>query len=148
MHADDGTTTDAKRPDGRRRRRRVRGALTALAAWLAASGAAAAPGESTLGIIATPTCVGDCDDDGSVAVNELVAGVRIALGGPLQLCPAISCHDDRAVGVDCVVQAVQHALTGCPQAGVLCGNAVCAADEVCCDALFSVCAPPDMFCIH
>jgi hypothetical protein len=41
---------------------------------------------------AAPTCVGDCDDDGTVTVDEIVKGVNIALGElPLDQCPRLAC---------------------------------------------------------
>jgi hypothetical protein len=60
-------------------------------------------------------CIGDCDRDRRVAINELVQGVNIALGGaPLAECPSFDCNESEEVTVDCIVRAVGAALNGCP----------------------------------
>lgn len=65
----------------------------------------------------TPTvgrCVGDCDHNGKVAVNELVRGVNIALStASLEGCPEFDCNGNGHVSVDCLVRAVNSALRGC-----------------------------------
>jgi len=59
-------------------------------------------------------CVGDCNDDGEVPVDELVAGVGIALGqSSVAGCPALDRDEDDAVGVDELVAAVSSAIDGC-----------------------------------
>jgi len=67
----------------------------------------------------TPTpieCVGDCDGDGHVRVDELVKGVNIALGtAPCDDCTAFDANGDRKVEIEELVQAVNHALYGCPE---------------------------------
>ena len=76
--------------------------LLAVAVLLVASGAQA-------------RCVGDCFGGGTVAINELVLGVLVALGeAPPDECPAFPAC---AVGPVCIadlVGAVGHALDGCP----------------------------------
>ena len=68
---------------------------------------------------ATPTsapapCAGDCNGDGSVAVNELITGVNIALGtAPADACDALDRDDDGGVAVPELVQAVNRAVGGC-----------------------------------
>lgn len=60
-------------------------------------------------------CVGDCGGDGVVAVNELVTGVSIALGGAaLSSCPSLDADGDATVSIAELVAAVSHALDGCP----------------------------------
>jgi hypothetical protein len=60
-------------------------------------------------------CAGDCDGDGQVAVNELVTGVGIALGGqPLAACPSVDGDGDGTAGIAELVAAVNGALLGCP----------------------------------
>jgi len=60
-------------------------------------------------------CVGDCNGDGMVAVDELVKGVNITLGTlPLSECGAMDFNGDVAVTVDELVTAVTRALDGCP----------------------------------
>ena len=59
-------------------------------------------------------CLGDCDGNGIVSVDELVLGANIALG--LQQpasCPAFDCNHNGQVTVDCLVKAVNAALSGC-----------------------------------
>ncbi len=64
---------------------------------------------------AAAACVGDCNGDRAVAVNELITGVNIALGAAtLDTCPAFDCRDGQPIGIDCIVQAVNSALGGCP----------------------------------
>lgn len=59
-------------------------------------------------------CPGDCDGDGRVAVNELVAAVSIALGiDDLAACPVAAGSDDVAVTIDDLVRAINAALDGC-----------------------------------
>ena len=48
--------------------------------------------------IGTPVvaCVGDCNGDGMVSVDEMVEGVRISLGeAPLSQCPAFDANGKR-----------------------------------------------------
>ena len=60
-------------------------------------------------------CVGDCDHSRDVTVNELIAGVSIALGTqPLSTCPAFDCAATGHVEVSCLIAGVNAALDGCP----------------------------------
>lgn len=62
-------------------------------------------------------CPGDCDGDGSVTVNEVVASVNIALGnGAVDSCPAVDANGDGDVTINEIVLAVSNALSGCPVA--------------------------------
>lgn len=57
-------------------------------------------------------CVGDCNEDGGVAINELLALVRIFLGElPSQACPALG---DESLSLARLTLAVRNALRGCP----------------------------------
>jgi Tol biopolymer transport system component len=59
-------------------------------------------------------CGGDCDGDGTVAINELVLGVGIALGSsPLSGCASFDTDGDGAVAINELVAAVTAALNGC-----------------------------------
>ena len=59
-------------------------------------------------------CVGDCNADGAVTVDELVTMVNIALGNaPIANCLAGDSSGDGMITVDEIVQAVNHALNGC-----------------------------------
>jgi cytochrome c peroxidase len=60
------------------------------------------------------TCPGDCDDSGSVTVEELVRGIQMALGGsPLALCLSFDPNADGEVDVVELVGGVRAALDGC-----------------------------------
>lgn len=59
------------------------------------------------------TCVGDCNGDGSVEINELIVGVNIALGAlPIAECPSFD-NGEGQVPIDRLVLAVSNALNGC-----------------------------------
>ena len=59
-------------------------------------------------------CTGDCDGNGRVTVDELTAGVRIAMGlSPLADCGACDANGDGVVGVEEIVRAVAGALGSC-----------------------------------
>jgi hypothetical protein len=74
---------------------------------LALIGLAAAP-------MARAQCVGDCNNDGMVAINELVLGVNIALGlQSIDVCEAFDCQDTGTVPINCLIQGVNNALNGC-----------------------------------
>ncbi len=64
-----------------------------------------------------PPCVGDCNGDAVVTVDEIVLGVRVALGeaDPAQ-CFAVDRDGDGTVTIDEILLAVTHALSGCPAA--------------------------------
>lgn len=60
-------------------------------------------------------CPGDCNGDGRVTIDELVEGAHIALGmATLNVCPAFDCKGNAQAAVDCLVEAVDEALHGCP----------------------------------
>ena len=60
------------------------------------------------------TCAGDCNHDDSVTVDELVTGVRMALGTvPVGRCPDLDPGGDGRVAIDELVAAVNNALAGC-----------------------------------
>lgn len=68
--------------------------------------------------LAHAVCIGDCPPpDEQVAVNELVLGVNIALGGAaLDACPDYDANASGGVGVEELIAAVNDALQGCPGA--------------------------------
>ncbi|MFQ5666490.1 MAG: hypothetical protein ACE5I7_08665 [Candidatus Binatia bacterium] len=74
-------------------------------------------------IAALPTqaqtpCLGDCNGDGSVTVNEIVALVSIALGNtPVSACAAGDANNDSQITIDEILTAVNNALNGCPPSG-------------------------------
>ncbi len=60
-------------------------------------------------------CAGDCDHDGRVMVNEVIAGISIALGaGDLETCDAADSDGDGTVAIDDLTRAVRRTLEGCP----------------------------------
>jgi hypothetical protein len=78
-------------------------------------GAVTAGPEGTPTIGPPPACVGDCNGDGMVAINELILGVNIALGStPLSSCPQFDVNSDGMVGINELIAAVNSALNGCP----------------------------------
>lgn len=68
---------------------------------------------------ATPLpCVGDCSGDNNVTINELLAGIKQALGTQSQNgCPSFDLNSDAVVTIDELVLAVHYSLNGCPRAG-------------------------------
>lgn len=65
---------------------------------------------------ATPApCVGDCNNNRIVTVDELLTMVNIALGkGAIGDCAVGAGHNDGAITVDEIVAAVMNSLNGCP----------------------------------
>ena len=62
-------------------------------------------------------CVGDCNGDDQVTIDELVTGVNIALGAAaLGQCPAFDSDASGEVTIDELVAAVSGALNGCTMA--------------------------------
>ncbi|HSQ01559.1 MAG TPA: hypothetical protein VL049_30415 [Candidatus Dormibacteraeota bacterium] len=63
---------------------------------------------------APPACAGDCNGDGSVAVNELITGVNIALGNStVANCRSFDRNGDGSVSINELIAAVNAALNGC-----------------------------------
>jgi hypothetical protein len=61
-----------------------------------------------------PACVGDCNLNGAVTVDEVVRAVTIALsGGPVDDCVAVDRNHDARVTVDEVLAALDRVLAGC-----------------------------------
>ncbi len=72
---------------------------------------------STPTVTITPggPCVGDCNGDGVVMINELITGVNIVLGiTPVSACPAFDPDGGGTVTIADLVTAVNNALNGCP----------------------------------
>ncbi|MFN8640848.1 MAG: hypothetical protein U0802_04005 [Candidatus Binatia bacterium] len=63
---------------------------------------------------AAAQCVGDCNGDGMVAINELITGVNIALGEqPVSACQAFA-NGQGEVTIAQLILGVNNALYGCP----------------------------------
>ena len=61
------------------------------------------------------SCVGDCNNDGEVAINELITGVNIALGSqPVSACESFDVNGDGEVAINELISGVNNALNGCP----------------------------------
>ncbi|MBX3024259.1 hypothetical protein KF840_05035 [bacterium] len=59
-------------------------------------------------------CVGDCNHDGTIAVNELITGVNIALGNSdVSTCRSFDTNGDGSVAVNELIAGVNAALNGC-----------------------------------
>jgi hypothetical protein len=70
--------------------------------------------ETVYDVGTTRNCVGDCDGSGDVDVDELIAGVRAALGfGDVQECSAVDRNHTGPVEVEELVAATRNALEGC-----------------------------------
>lgn len=78
----------------------------------------------TVGVVFTPTatrtqgpppaCVGDCNDDGEITVNEIISGVNIALGNSnVSTCPSFDTSGDGSVTVNELIAGVNGLLNGC-----------------------------------
>lgn len=67
------------------------------------------------GVWAQPAaCVGDCDDDNAVTINEIITGVNIALDSlSLDTCPSFDADHDGMVTVNELVVGVNNALGEC-----------------------------------
>ncbi len=127
---------------------------------------------SSLAQAPTPTpigCIGDCNGDGQVTVDEIVTSVNVALSGSTTTCPAFDCCPgcDGGQGgtlVDCLITTVNNALNGClvwrpgcsPPFPVVGGGnprppsvTICTTDQVLgrsCDAPGASCCPSDSLC--
>jgi hypothetical protein len=63
----------------------------------------------------TSSCRGDCDDDRSVTVAELITGVNVSLGrADIATCSRIDGNADGRASIAELVRAVLSALNGCP----------------------------------
>ena len=61
------------------------------------------------------SCPGDCNGNHVVAIDELIRGVRIALGElELSACPPFDTNSSESVSISELVSAVNAALRGCP----------------------------------
>jgi hypothetical protein len=69
-------------------------------------------------LVATPAsagCAGDCDNDGTVTVDELIAAVNIALDqSTTAACPNADTSANGSVTIDELLIVVGNALHGCP----------------------------------
>jgi hypothetical protein len=63
----------------------------------------------------TPRCVGDCNGDSSVTIDEILSMVDIALGNAeTSTCAPADANGDQEITIDEILKAVNDALNGCP----------------------------------
>jgi hypothetical protein len=87
-----------------------------------------------------PVCIGDCDSDGKVTVDELVKGVTIALGTrDVSSCPAFDENSDSLVVVSELIQGVLGSLEGCFAGGGNKNGVAPVTQEECWQRSMSVC---------
>lgn len=92
------------------------GDLAAITTLMVAVGDVPTPTVTAVPTATPPlvACAGDCDGNGAVAVNELIAGVNIALDlAAVDLCLACDTDDDSRVSINELIAAVSRALSGC-----------------------------------
>ena len=96
--------------------------VATVTAWLATKlrvcALCAALASTAALVLAAPasaqTCAGDCNGDGSVAIGEIIRGVRIAVGDvPIDDCPAIDGDGNGTLSVNELIAAVGRGLQGC-----------------------------------
>ena len=77
--------------------------------------ATASPSINTPTVTPPPiSCSGDCNGDGHVTVNELIAAVNIALGqAQITACRACDLNGDAMITINELIAAVSKALQGC-----------------------------------
>jgi len=74
------------------------------------------PTPTATATLGAPACVGDCNGDGTVTINEIITGVNIALDvSPMSACPPFDKNDDGTVTIDELLAAVNAAVGSCPQ---------------------------------
>ena len=61
-----------------------------------------------------PTCVGDCNGDGEVTVDDLLTMVNIALGSAQPSACPHGVSSGAEVDIALIIQAVNNALNECP----------------------------------
>ena len=72
-------------------------------------------GLTALPLRASAQCTGDCSDDRSVKINELIIGVNIALGrAAVSSCPSFDTNGSSTVAINELIIGVNNALDGCP----------------------------------
>ncbi|MBI3786493.1 MAG: hypothetical protein HY270_24150, partial [Deltaproteobacteria bacterium] len=70
---------------------------------------------SSRGVWAAPPCVGDCNGNGEVTIDEITLGINIALASSsIDPCVAMDSNGDGAVTIDEIIAAIFNALNGCP----------------------------------
>ena len=87
---------------------------TRLLGFVVFVGAVAFLGLTTSGAAQALPCVGDCNGNGEVVINELITGVNIAVGSArLDQCPTFDRNGSGEVEINELIQGVNAALNGC-----------------------------------
>ena len=88
------------------------------------------------------SCVGDCSGDSIVTIDEIIKLVFWALNGvgvnEQLMCPDLSnwCDSELGIAIDCIIQAVNNALNGCPVSATPTPTPACFEPfPTCCDLL-------------
>jgi YVTN family beta-propeller protein len=90
-------------------------------------------------------CAGDCNGDGRVSVDEVLAMMEIAFGNALlESCPAGDANEDGVITVDEILTAVRHVMEGCARDCRDVGCPLGMACGCCCGAW--ACLPPLAIC--
>ena len=90
------------------------GAITTLMIAVGDVPPTATPSPTPTPSAAPITCAGDCDGNGTVAINELIVAVNIALGAlEVHGCNACDIDHNGAVSISELITAVNKALNGC-----------------------------------
>lgn len=93
-----------------------------------------------VGSTAGAACLGDCNDDGSVTVDEILTGVNIALGASsVAACGAMDDNGDGQVTVDEILISITKALGGCSAVSTPTPTATATATQA---AVATATAPP------
>jgi hypothetical protein len=72
-------------------------------------------GQVTVGGTPPPGCVGDCNGNRVVVINELITGVNMALGNlPITECAPFNPNNDNQISINELIQGVNNASNGCP----------------------------------
>jgi hypothetical protein len=83
-------------------------------AFLRPAAAEASAGATVVSLVSR-RCVGDCNGDGRVTVDDIVAALNVALGNtPLSSCPGGGTDRERHITVVAILAAANNALNGCP----------------------------------
>jgi len=77
-------------------------------------------------------CVGDCDDNGKVTIDELIRGVNISLEKQgISVCSAMDGNGNDLVAINELIQAVNSSLNGCPEDCGDCNDGNACTTDVC-----------------
>src|SRR4030095_4602999 len=105
----------------RARRIEMRGQLRCTALLVTFIALASAPAFAGTASLA---CVGDCDNNGTIAITDLMVGVRIDLGlDAVTTCPSFDRDGDGSVVVNELIMSINGAVNGAPSDAALCERA-------------------------